>query len=251
MLIFGEKLNSSIPKTLELYKNKDEKGLIDLIKSQESADYLDINCALCDNELEMLKYTCDLVKNNSNAKIMLDSSDPEVLKEAAKYVSGDFIINSVTSEERLNELIPVVKEYNCGVIALPLKDIVPEDPAERLENAKIILDAFKANEAPVDKIYFDVLIEPVATNCEAGNNVLETLKLFKNEGFLTTCGLSNVSFGLPKRKNINRYFMSLLMGCGLDSAICDSEDMIGVVKTCNMLQGKDDFCMDYIMMFKG
>lgn len=252
MILIGEKLNSSIPKTLELYKSKNQEELINIIKAQKEADYLDINTGLCENEIDMMKYVIELCQDNSRAKIMPDSSNPNVLKEVCKYIKGDFIINSVTAKERLEEIIPIVKEYDCGVVALPIVDTVPSDPEERLNNAKIIIDRFEKENISIDKIYFDILVEPLATNIESGNIIMNTLKLFKENNLKTTCGLSNVSFGLPKRKDINSMFLSNLMTLGLDSAICDvmCDEIVKSVKITNMLNGNDEYCMKYIKFVK-
>lgn len=252
MILIGEKLNSSIPKTLELYKSKNEEELINIIKAQKEADYLDINTGLCDNEIDMMKYVIKLCGENSRAKIMPDSSNPEVLKEVCKYIKGDFIINSITAKDRMEEIIPIIKEYNCGVVALPIVDTVPSEPIKRLENAKIIMDRFEKENIPLDKVYFDILVEPLATNIESGKIIIDTLKLFKENGLKTTCGLSNVSFGLPNRKDINSMFLSNLMTLGLDSAICDvmNPEIIKSVKISNMILGKDEYCMKYIKYIK-
>lgn len=253
MLIFGEKLNSSIPKTLELYKNRDEAGLTELIKSQAAADYLDINTALCDNEAEMMKYMIELCQNNSDAKIMPDSADPEILKEAVKYIKGYFILNSVTCDERIDELMPVVCENDCGVICLPIdQGGVPSSAEDRLANALKIAEKFEANGVQRHRLYMDLLIQPVATDTNAASAVLETLELYNKEGFVNTCGLSNVSFGLPKRSQVNAGFLSLLISRGLDSAICNASDekIINAVKITEMLMGQDDFCMKYVMHAK-
>lgn len=253
MLIFGEKLNSSIPSTLEMYNNKDEAGLIEVIKAQEGADYLDINTALCSNEPEMLKYMIELCQANSDAKIMPDSADPEVLKEAVKYIKGNFILNSVTCDERINELMPVVCENDCGVICLPMdEDGVPESGEDRLANALKIVKKFEENGVDRKRLYMDVLVQPVATDSNCAAVVLDTLDLYKKEGLITTCGLSNVSFGLPQRGQVNAGFLSLLISRGLDSAICNAGDqkIKNAVKITEMLMGQDDYCMNYVMFAK-
>lgn len=251
MLLIDEKLNSSIPKTLELYNNRDENALIKIIKQRSEADFLDINTALCENEKEMLIYMIGLVQKNSSEKIMLDSSDPQVIAEAAEYIKGDFAINSVTAKERL-ELLPVIKKYNCYAVALPIEDNVPEDPEERLENALKIKKACEKEGINTEKIFFDILITPLSTDTEAGKKAYDTLKLFRKEGLKTVCGLSNGSFGLPKRKIINSFYLSHLMTMGLDGAICDTEDLNikTAVKCSEMLMGNDEYCMEYVMFAK-
>ena len=250
MLIFGEKLNSSIPTTLKIYNEKDEKAIINLIKAQKEADYIDINTGLCSNEEEMMVYVANLC-NKENKKIMLDSSNTNVLKNVLNTFKTNIFINSVTCTERIFELLPLIKEFNAKVIALPIKDKVPQTLKEREENALLICDIFKKENINLNNIYFDILIQPISTDPDSGKLSIDTLSLFKKMGLKTTCGLSNVSFGLPQRKVINSYFLSILMSYRLDSVICDITDMNiqKTIKITEMLTGEDE-CIEYVRWIK-
>ncbi len=250
MLIFGEKLNSSIPSTLKIYNEKDEEAMINLIKAQIEADYIDINTGLCSNEEEMMIYVANLCQKE-NKKVMLDSSNTNVLKNVLSTLKENIFINSVTCTERIIELLPLIKEYNAKVIALPIKDKVPQNLKEREENALFICDIFKKENINLNNIFFDILIQPIATDPDSGPLTIDTLKLFKKMGLKTTCGLSNVSFGLPQRKIVNSYFLSILMANGLDSAICDITDINiqRAVKITDMLTGEEE-CIDYVKWSK-
>ena len=162
-------------------------------------------------------------------------------------IKENIFINSVTCTERIIELLPLIKEYNAKVIALPIKDKVPQSLKEREENALIICDILKKENINLNNIFFDILVQPIATDPDSGPLTIDTLKLFKKMGLKTTCGLSNVSFGLPQRKMVNSYFLSILMANGLDSVICDITDINiqRATKITDMLTGEDE-CIDYV-----
>ncbi|HOV41802.1 MAG TPA: dihydropteroate synthase [Oscillospiraceae bacterium] len=257
MIILGEKLNSSIPSTLEAINSKNDEYIISLCKKQEEcgAHYLDINTALADDELEAMLYVLKLAQDNTECGIMLDSPNVEVVKEAIKHIKGrSIIINSITLDER-HELIDTAKEYDAGLVALPLtEDGIPETPEERLENAKKLVEIVSAKGIEIDKLYIDIIVEALAVNGEAGKRAIETARLIRNEfpEVHLTCGLSNISFGLPKRVNINTAFIPALMCAGVDSAIIDitserTQDMIAASKA---LCGIDEYCMEYIERFR-
>ena len=144
MIVIGEKLNSSIPSTLKAMKESDD-AVIALIKSQEAAGakYLDINTAMFESEeLPVMERVVKLALDNSECGIVLDSPDPEVIKAASKLCAGrELILNSVTSDERIDELAPLAGELGCGVIVLPMNaDGIPETAEGRLECAKVAIE---------------------------------------------------------------------------------------------------------------
>lgn len=254
MIIIGEKLNSSIPKTLEALNSKDEAYIVDLIKSQEEcgADYLDINTAVCENEVENLKWVIGLVLSNCKCGIMLDSPSSSTIKEVIGLCNGrKVIINSITVDERIDELMPVIKETGGGVVGLPIsKEGMPNTAQKRVENATKLIQ--KLTDFGIDEknIYIDALAETLATESENCMIAIDTIaglsKLYPNVN--TTCGLSNVSFGLPKRLLINSAFLAMAIASGLSSAIMDitSLGMRNMLYASLAVAGHDEYCMDYI-----
>lgn len=258
MIIIGEKLNSSIPSALEAMKSGDE-AVIALIRAQESAGaaYLDINTAMFESrETEVMERVVKLVLENSECGIVLDSPDPEVLKRVSKLCAGrELILNSVTSDERIDELAPVAAELGCGVIALPMSvDGIPDTAEGRLECAKTAIAKLTAAGVAEENIYIDAICETLATLDTNAKTSLDTIRLVKeNTGAKTTCGLSNVSFGLPKRAFINAAFVSAAIFCGLDSAIVDptSKELKRAVFAASAVAGQDEYCMEYIGFIRG
>lgn len=254
MILIGEKLNSSIPKTLEALQNRDEDYIVSLIKAQSEAgaDVLDLNAALLgDGEADGLKRLIGLCQKYApSCTLMLDSPNPAALLEAAREATAPLIFNSVTVKERVDELLPAVLQYHAGVVALPIADDgISESVDARMANASAILERLVSAGVPEDRIYMDVLVETIST----GGSVMTTLGMLERMHRLypavrTVCGLSNVSFGLPKRVNLNAAFLSMAVAGGLDAVIMDvtSKTMRTALYSALALCGYDEYCMDYI-----
>lgn len=258
MILIGEKLNSSIPSTFKAMKEGDD-AIISLIRLQESmgAEYLDINTAMFEGEeLEVMKRVVRLAIENSSCGIVLDSPDPAVISAAAELCSGrELILNSVTADERIDELAPIAARLGCGVIVLPMDTQgIPEEAGGRLECAKIAIEKLTAAGVNEENIYVDAICETLATLDTNAKTALETIKLIKSStNAKTTCGLSNVSFGLPKRAFINSAFVSIAIYNGLDSAIADptSEELKRAIYASSAVSGLDEYCMEYIGFIRG
>lgn len=255
MILIGEKLNSSIPKTLELMKKNDFAALSDMIRTQSGcgADFIDINTAMCgDAELEMLKKTAAVTAECCSCGIMLDSPDTDVLIAAARTVTGrELILNSVTMSKLTLSLAADIKALGASVVAMPVNGVnVPKTAAERIESASLLVEKLHAAGIPYEKIYVDVMVEAIASGETSAVPVLETITGIKNKlpGVKTVCGASNVSFGLPKRSALNSAFISAAVFAGLDSAILDvtSVPVMTALKSAEALAGKDEYCMEYI-----
>lgn len=256
MILFGEKLNSSIPSVYEVMKSGDTNALIELCKAQEAsgADYLDINTAILgEDELPCMLKIVELAQAHTSCNIMLDSPNCNVIREAVKAVNRPLIINSITLDER-HELIDIAVEKNAGLVALPIDEYGLCEPRERVENAKAIADLCRNKGLPLENLYIDVVMESVAVNPMAARNAIETIKGVKCAipEAKTTCGLSNVSFGLPKRININTAFICTAVYCGLDSAIIDvlSQKSMDALCSANVISGADEYCVEYLERFR-
>ncbi|MEG0614733.1 MAG: dihydropteroate synthase [Oscillospiraceae bacterium] len=258
MIILGEKLNSSIPSTLEAIQSGNDEKIITLCKLQEDAgaNFLDVNTAIVgDEEISAMLHILEIAQANTSCGIMLDSPNVDVIKAVIGKIEGrEIIINSITLDER-HELISVAKAYNAGVVALPLtEDGIPDTAEERLENVKKLVEILTSEGIEMDKIYIDIIVESLAVNGNAATTAIKTCELVR-ENFPEihiTGGLSNISFGLPKRMNVNTAFISALVCAGLDSGIIDitSEKISAAVTSAEALCGKDEYCMNYIEKFR-
>lgn len=262
MIIIGEKLNSSIPSSFSAMQEKDSEKLTDIIKAQKDggASFLDVNAALCSDEAETINYIIDLIKENTDCGIMLDSPDPKILVGCIDSCENrPVIINSVTCTERFDEVVPEVrKRLDCGadisLVVLPITDLVPSTNEERRENIDAAMKKLREAGIPDERIYMDLITESIATDTEAANRFFDSLTYTKKTypDVKTTCGLSNISFGLPERAKINQAFLSIALSLGLDSAIMNpaSKDMLYAMYSAELVCGRDDFGMNYISYYR-
>lgn len=258
MITIGEKLNSSIPKTLEAVKERDEAYLISLIRDQFEcgADYLDINTAVAGQETENMAWLIQLVTAHSDCGIMIDSQNPETIQASLPLCTGrQVIVNSVTPSAAFEPLFPVLAEYGAGVVCMPAGGVgLSQTPAQRAENAMQLCRKLTGAGIREENLYVDVMAEALATADQAGVAVLEMLHEIRRRMPLvhTVCGLSNISFGLPRRGILNRSFLAIAMANGLDSAILDvtSPSIRETLAACTALLGQDEFCMEYIRFIR-
>lgn len=255
MLKIGEKLNSSIPSTLAAMKERDDDTLIRLIRDQEAggAAYLDINTALVEQgEEQELQRIVAMALRESGCGIMLDSPNAQVLAGAIPAAAGrPLMVNSISLDDRYDPLLPLIREAAAGVVCLPMADgRIPADPRQRADNAERLVHKLAAAGIPTDKIWIDVLAESVATSDCAARAALETIRLVKERlpQANTLCGLSNISFGLPRRAVINSAFLIMALSYGLDGAILDvgSEKVRTALLAAEAVLGQDEFCLEYI-----
>ena len=164
------------------------------------------------------------------------------------------MINSITGEEaRIKRILPLAKIYNASLIALVMDDRgMPNTAEERLELVRKMSDRVKKEGFSADKLYFDPLIRPIATEPHQAKEFLKSLPMIKGLGVKTICGLSNVSFGLPARKAINSAFLAMAIEAGLDAAILDPTDkiMASSLRASRALMGLDEYCAEYIKAFR-
>lgn len=254
MIIIGEKINGSIPGAAKAIAARDEAEIRRLARIQEdaNADFLDCCASVNVNELETIKWLIDIIQDETNSKICVDSPDEQVCADAVAFCKKPGIVNSVSLEgTKIKTIFPVIADTRWGVVALLCGDEgIPKSAEARLVNFKKLLEeAARYNIAP-NRLYIDPLVEGLATNNESLLTFAATCKgiLEIEPSVHITSGLSNISYGLPVRKMINMSFMTLAMQAGMDSAIVDptNRDMMGVIYATAALLGQDDFCMEYI-----
>ncbi len=259
MIIVGEKLNSSIPKMFELMKakNTEEIKRIAVEQQEAGANFLDINTAIFrEEESGMMEYILGIVLENTDCGIMLDSPSPAVIEKAIQLISDrEIIINSITLQDRINELLPVVKNYKSGVVCLPIdNDGIPKTPEKRLENSLKLIKILEEAGIEKNKIFIDVLAEALAVDNEAAKTTIDTIAALRkaHPDVHIICGVSNVSFGLPKRAGINAAFLTAAIYAGLDSGIVDitSEQIQSTIFISEMIAGLDEYCMEYLGWFR-
>ena len=260
MIIIGEKINSTRKPIREAIAKKDRGLLQELAQAQAQAgaDYIDVNTgAFPEEEVELMEWLVGVVQEVVEVPLCLDSANPVALQAGLKVdKKGRPIINSITGEEaRFNKIVPLVLQYQAPVLALSLDDNgITKTVEDRFAVARRLIEALCAEGIAQGQIFLDPLIQPVSVQNDFGLIAIEVIRRVKKEfpQVNTTCGLSNISFGLPGRANLNRCFLAMAMAAGLDSAILDplDEELMDTTKAAEALLAKDHFCMDYIKAFR-
>jgi 5-methyltetrahydrofolate--homocysteine methyltransferase len=220
------------------------------------AHMLDVNAGIpLADEPAILARTIQLVQSITDVPLSIDSSIVAALEAGLAVYKGKPLVNSVTGEEeRLESVLPLVKKYGAAVVAISNDETgISEDPDVRFEVAKKIVRRAADYGIPVSDIVVDPLVMPIGAINQAGVQVMRLLGRLKNELKVnTTCGASNVSFGLPAREGISAVFLSMAIGAGLTSAIMNPMH-VEIVKACmgaDVMMGHDPDCARWIKRFR-
>lgn len=255
MIIIGERINSTRKAIARAIQERDTAFLQKeaLIQVEGGADYIDVNAGtFIEKETEYLEWLVQTVQAATDKPLCIDSPNPEALVPALRAHKGKPIINSITAQrERYEAILKLLKEHECSVIALCLDDSgIPKTTQGKVEIASRLIEGLTAEGVSLDEIYVDTLVEPIAVDPSSGIEVLNAIEqiMGKYPGIHTTCGLSNISFGLPQRSLLNQSFLLMAMAKGLDTAIldpCDHRLMAGIT-TANALLCHDQYCKNYL-----
>ncbi len=231
--VIGERINPTGRKKLAAELEAGDFSTVEkdaLAQVAAGANVLDINAGVVYNsnpnpnetEPPLMKKMIELVQGITEIPLCIDSSVPEALEMGLQTAKGRPLLNSVTGEEeRLDFVLPLVKKYNVPVVAISNDDTgISEDPDVRFDVAKKIVDRAADFGIPAHDIVVDPLVMPIGAMATAGQQVFTLVRRLREElGVNTTCGASNVSFGLPNRHGINNAFLPMAMGAGMTSAI--------------------------------
>ncbi len=258
MLMIGELINTSRKAIREAVEARNAQYIQEVAKAQEAAgaNYLDVNCGtMVGQEIDIMQWLVNTIQAVTDLPLCIDSPDEEALKAGlilAKADKGKRMINSTTAEEkRYKAVIPLVKEFNAKIVALCIEDAgMPETAEDRLRIASLLVESMEKEGIQQDDIYLDPLIKPLSTNDKYGKSVLDAIYAIKKKypAVHLTCGLSNISYGLPNRAVLNRLFVVQTMTMGMDGYILNPTDkaMMGVVYASQALLGNDRFCGKYL-----
>lgn len=256
MILIGEKLVSSIPRTLAAMQARNFAALDRMIEKQieAGARYLDVNTALLgEDELPMMLELIARIGAHEGVGVMIDSPSAKVLGAALKANAGmDIIVNSVTVTERIDELLPMIAGTSVGVVGMPVAERMPQNARERVENAERLISRLTEAGIPLDKIYIDCVVETLATDDGNPMKSIEAIRELRARygDVHLIAGLSNISYGLPNRAALNAAFLAMAVGAGLDSAILDvtSAQMRLAIAATRAVAGEDEYSMDYIAL---
>lgn len=254
-IIIGERINPTGKKKLKAALVSGDSGYIfseALSQVECGADVLDVNVGL--PEIDEPKVMCDTVRGIqgiTNLPLQIDTSDPTAMEQALRIYNGKPLINSVNGKkESMEKIFPLAKKYGGVVVCLTLDENgIPESAEGRIKIAEKIINT--AKEYGIDKkdLIIDTLAMTVSTGAENAKRTLQALSYVRNTlGVNTVLGVSNISFGLPKRDNINAAFFTLAMGSGLSAGIINpkSDSMMNAFYSYCALNGYDENFETYI-----
>jgi 5-methyltetrahydrofolate--homocysteine methyltransferase len=253
--VIGERINTSRKHVHQAVVDRNADYIRnDVIQQQEAgALFIDVNAgARIGHEQDDMQWLLDTIQAVATRPLCLDSPDPEILEMACRQVKQTPMINSISLEkERFDTLMPFLTGRGCKIVGLCMDDTgMPSSSRDIVDRATTLVTELSAIGFNHGDIYIDPLVQPISTDTTKGTLVLEAVRTIRRlfPEVHITGGLSNISYGLPQRKIINRTFVVLMMAAGMDSAIVDPLDsaIMGTIKTADMLLGKDNFCGRYL-----
>ena len=238
-------------------------------QTSNSASYLDINVDeysyKIEDQIEAMRWLVDIVKEYAKIPVSIDSSNPEIIKAGLDQYDNHMrpMVNSLSLERK--DLVEAIVEFDAQVVVSAASESsMPEDSNERIENLKNLIDYSTSKGLLLKDLFIDPLIFPISVSSSYGTDALEAISKIKNEWpeVNITGGMSNVSFGLPKRRLVNDVFISLAIDAGANSGIINPVEskidrILSIDKnseafsiTKDMLEGRDEFCVNYLSAFR-
>lgn len=258
-VMIGERINPTGRKLLaaEMKEGNYERVVADaLAQVAAGAQMLDVNAGIpLADEPRILAEVVQLVQSVTDVPLAIDSSIIEALEAGLAVYQGRALVNSTTAEEEVMErVLPLVKKYDAAVVAISNDETgISEDIDVRFEIAKRIVNRAQDYGIKPCDVVVDPLVMPVGAINKAGHDVFRLVRRLREElGVNTTCGASNISFGLPNRHGINTAFLPMAACAGMTSAIVNPlhEGMVPAIKAADVLNGVDPNCASWIRQFR-
>jgi len=257
--IIGERINPTGRKRLAEEMRSGDYSRVEadaLAQIEAGAHMLDINAGIpLADEPRILAECIQLVQALTDVPLSIDSSIVAALESGLSVYQGKALVNSVTGEEeRLESVLPLVKRYGAAVIAISNDETgISEDPDVRFAVAKKIVERAEDHGIARADVVVDPLVMPIGAINSAGCQVMEIVRRLREELKVnTTCGASNVSFGLPNRHGLNAAFLSMAIGAGMTSAITSPlhAETIQAVMGADVMMGHDPHCKRWMSRYR-
>lgn len=256
--IIGERINPTGKEKLEKAIINDEMDAIleeAFLQKDAGADILGVNVGVpkIDEKKAMVKVVKE-IQGFLNIPLQIDSVNKDVMEAAVRIYNGKPIINSVNGKlESMRNIFPIAKKYGAAVLGLTLDENgIPETAEGRFEIAKKIIDTAKTYGIDKKDVLIDTLCLTASSNQKEVMESIKAIELVKTLGVCTILGISNVSFGLPEREKLNRVFLSMALGAGLDAPILNplDEEILNTFMAYRVLANEDKGSINYINKFK-
>ena len=258
-VIIGERINPTGRKLLAEEMKADDFSRVEsdaIAQVKAGAHMLDVNAGIpLADEPALLAKAIKIVQSVTDVPLAIDSSIVAALEAGLEVYQGKPLINSVTGEEeRLESVLPLVAKYDAAVVAISNDETgISEDPDVRFDVAKKIVERAADYGISHENVVVDPLVMPIGAINSAGKQIMHLVSRLKNELKVnTTCGASNVSFGLPNRNGINAAFLTMAIASGMTSAITSPlhAEVMQAVLGANVMMGNDPDCTNWISQFR-
>lgn len=257
--MIGERINPTGRKILAAEMKEGDYSRVEadaIAQVQAGAQMLDVNAGIpLADEPAILAETIRRVQAVVEVPLCIDSSIIEALEAGLQAYQGRALVNSTTAEEEVMErVLPLVKKYDAAVVAISNDETgISEDPDVRFEIAKRIVERAQDYGIKVEDVVVDPLVMPIGAIGQAGNQVFRLVRRLREELKVnTTCGASNVSFGIPNRHGINNAFLPMAIASGMTSAIVNPlhAGLVPSVHAADVLAGNDKNCENWITNYR-
>lgn len=258
-VIIGERINPTGRKRLAAEMKVGDYSRVEkdtLAQVAAGAHMLDVNAGIpLADEPKILAETIQLVQSLTDVPLSIDSSIVEALESGLAVYKGKALVNSVTGEDEVMErVLPLVAKHGAAVVAISNDETgISEDPDVRFEVAKKIVNRAADYGISHEDIVVDPLVMPIGAMGTAGRQVFALVRRLREELKVnTTCGASNVSFGLPNRNGLNGAFLSMAIAAGMTSAITSPlhEEVMQSVMGADVMMGHDEQCSAWIQKYR-
>jgi 5-methyltetrahydrofolate--homocysteine methyltransferase len=256
-VLIGERINPTGKKKLSAALQAGELELLRELASSQveaGADILDVNVGASGvDEVAILPQAVQMVMQSVDVPLSIDTDNPEALAAALEVYQGKAIINSVNGQEdRLQRVLPLVKQCGAAVIGLTMDDEgIPQDAERRVAIAGKILERAAALGIPAEDIIIDGLALTVGADSKAAWVTLDTVRrVHETFGVNQTLGASNVSFGLPERDALNWAFLAMAIAAGVTCPVVNVKRARSAVLAVDLLLGRDEYAMRYIKAYR-
>jgi len=259
MILIGERINGGFGEIAQAIKDKDKGPIQKWAKLQTDcgADFLDVNMGAVTRDPNDMAWMVETVQEVVDTAISIDSPRIEVVKKALQVCENERMINSTTAvAERLNALVPLAVEYDACLIGVASGDGgSPQDVGGRVENAAAIFAAAMDYGLDTQKLFLDPIAMPLKFMQEQAKNILEAIRqltVLSDPPPHITLGLSNMASDTTQRSLINRIFLVMAMGAGLDAAICDVTDkkVMDAVATAELILNNEIYSDSYLDTYR-
>ena len=252
-MIVGERINPTGKKKLQ---EQLREGNLDMVcdfaanQEKEGASILDINVGMSGiDEKEMMLKVMEEVMSITDLPLCIDTSSAEVMEAALRLYPGRALMNSISLEKgKAEKFLPLAKKYGAMFILLPLAEALPKDSQEKIDNINTIYEMATKLGMNKEDIVVDGLVATVGADPNAAINTLDTIGYCHENSYATICGLSNISFGLPQRSNVNTAFLTMAIARGLTMAIANpsQEMLVNAAFASDLLRKKEGADVRYI-----